>query len=48
MIRERLTAFRRAGVTTFGSRLRQKLEKENQIAREAMDLVARHNRVWKG
>ena len=49
MIRERLTAFRQAGVTTLRIATKGKSWKEKtESLEEAMDLVAHHNRVWKG
>ena len=49
MIGERLTAFRQAGVTTLRIATKGKSWKEKtESLEEAMDLVASHNRVWKG
>tara|TARA_Y100001935_G_C17253584_1_gene482389 strand:- start:89 stop:1144 length:1056 start_codon:yes stop_codon:yes gene_type:complete len=48
MIHERLTAFRKAGVTTLRIQTKGGSWKEKtESLEEAMDLVARHNRLWK-
>ena len=49
MINERLSAFRKAGVTTLRIATKGESWKEKTDSlKEAMDLVAQHNRLGKG